>query len=77
MRKRFGVGKPRCLQGQPAALWAALIMLWDLFLVAMGGTAGVSSLIPSLSKPSTGSTLAFKKIGFAGKPRSIQGIAAF
>ena len=42
MRKRFGVGKPRCLQGQPAALWAALIMLWDLLasLMQLPGTAG-------------------------------------
>jgi transposase len=30
MRKRFGVGKPRCLQGQPAALWAAFVVLLDL-----------------------------------------------
>jgi len=29
MRNRFGVGKPRCLQGRPAALWAALIALLD------------------------------------------------
>ena len=42
MRKRFGVGKPRCLQGQPAALWAALILLWDLLasLMRLPGTAG-------------------------------------
>jgi len=32
MRKRFGVGKPRCLQGRPAALWAALITLLDAVL---------------------------------------------
>ena len=30
MRKRFGVGKPRCLQGQPAALLAAFFALLDL-----------------------------------------------
>jgi transposase len=30
MRKRFGVGKPRCLQGQPAALSAAFVALLDL-----------------------------------------------
>jgi transposase len=30
MRKRFTVGKPRCLQGQPAALWAAFVVLLDL-----------------------------------------------
>jgi len=35
MRKRFGVGKPRCLQGQSAALWAALITIWDLLASLM------------------------------------------
>ena len=30
MRKRFGVGKPRCLQGRSAALWAALAMILDM-----------------------------------------------
>jgi transposase len=35
MRKRFGVGKPRCLQGQSAALWAALVTLWDLVALLM------------------------------------------
>jgi transposase len=30
MRKLFGVGKPRCLQGQSAALWAAFVALIDL-----------------------------------------------
>ena len=35
MRKRFGVGKPRCLQGQSAALRAALITLWDLLASLM------------------------------------------
>jgi transposase len=34
MRKRFGVGKPRCLQGLSAALWAAAIALIDM-LVAL------------------------------------------
>jgi hypothetical protein len=35
MRKCFGVGKPRCLQGRPAALWAALVTLWDLLASLM------------------------------------------
>jgi transposase len=32
MRTRFGVGKPRCLQGRVVALWAALIALCDWVL---------------------------------------------
>jgi transposase len=41
MRKRFGVGKPRCLQDQSAALWAALITVWNLLasLLRLPGTA--------------------------------------
>jgi hypothetical protein len=35
MRKRFGVGKPRCLQGQSAALWAAFVALIDLVAAIM------------------------------------------
>ena len=35
MRKRFGVGKPRCLQGQSAALWAAFVTLIDLVAAIM------------------------------------------
>jgi transposase len=52
MRKRFGVGKPRCLQGQ-AALWAALIALWDLLasLMRLPGTAG-HEIRPDLIQPS-------------------------
>jgi transposase len=29
MRNRFGIGKPRCLQGRAAALWAALVLILD------------------------------------------------
>jgi transposase len=29
MRKRYGIGKPRCLQGRAAALWAALAVMLD------------------------------------------------
>ena len=32
MRKRFGVGKPRCLQGRKAALWAALRALLEVLV---------------------------------------------
>ena len=35
MRKCFGVGKPRCLQGQSAALWAALVTLRDVLASLM------------------------------------------
>jgi len=35
MRKRFGVGKPRCLQGHSAALWAAFMALIDLMAAIM------------------------------------------
>lgn len=35
MRKRFGVGKPRCLQGLSAALWAAFVGLFDLVAAIM------------------------------------------
>jgi transposase len=35
MRKCFGVGKPRCLQGRSAALWAALIALIDALIVVL------------------------------------------
>jgi len=36
MRKRFGVGKPRCLQGRSAALWAAFLMLLDRLVGSLG-----------------------------------------
>jgi transposase len=36
MRKRFGVGKPRCLQGRSAALWAAFLTLLDRLLGSLG-----------------------------------------
>ena len=39
MRKRFGVGKPRCLQGRSAALWAAFLALFDR-IVGLVGLAG-------------------------------------
>jgi transposase len=32
MRKRFGVGKPRCLQGRKAALWAAFRALLEVLV---------------------------------------------
>lgn len=35
MRKLLGVGKPRCLQGQSAGLWAALVTLWGLLASLM------------------------------------------
>lgn len=35
MRKRFGVGKPRCLQGRSAALRAAVITLIDALIALM------------------------------------------
>lgn len=35
MRKRFGVGKPRCLQGLSAALWAAAIAFIDTLVAFM------------------------------------------
>jgi transposase len=42
MRTCFGVGKPRCLQGQSAALWAALVTLLSLLasLMRLPGSAG-------------------------------------
>jgi transposase len=41
MRDRFGMGKPRCLQGRPAALGAAFVTLSDLVasLMRLPGTA--------------------------------------
>jgi transposase len=57
MRKCFGVGKPRCLQGRKAtlaALWAALIALLDT-LIAAGKTLGAgvapSSTLPAPRSP--------------------------
>jgi transposase len=57
MRKCFGVGKPRCLQGRKAtlgALWAALIALLDT-LIAAGKTLGAgvapSSTLPTPRSP--------------------------
>ena len=51
MRKRFGVGKPRCLQGQSAALWAALIALLDLLasLMRLPGSA-IREIRPGLAR---------------------------
>jgi transposase len=36
MRKCFGVGKPRCLQGAAAALWAAFLALLDALTSTLG-----------------------------------------
>jgi transposase len=36
MRKCFGVGKPRCLQGVAAALWAAFLALLDTLTSILG-----------------------------------------
>jgi len=41
MRKLFGVGKPRCLQGQSAALWAAFATLIDVVAAIMRLPASV------------------------------------
>jgi len=52
MRKRFGVGKPRCLQGQPAALWAAFVALLDLVAAILRlppVVAGAERLAPAPS----------------------------
>jgi transposase len=35
MRVRFGVGKPRCLQGRAAALWAVILVLLDRLLASL------------------------------------------
>ncbi len=35
MRRRFGVGKPRCAQGRAAALWAAFVAMVDTLLTLM------------------------------------------
>jgi transposase len=35
MRVRFGVGKPRCLQGRATALWAVLLVLLDRLLASL------------------------------------------
>jgi transposase len=53
MRKRFGVGKPRCLQGHSAALWAALVTLWDLLasLMRLPGTADPENQQASVQSP--------------------------
>ena len=53
MRKCFGVGKPRCLQGHSAALWAALITLWNLLasLMRQPGTADRENLQPPGQSP--------------------------
>jgi transposase len=48
MRKRFGVGKPRCLQGRSAALWAAFLMLLD----RLAGSLGLSEAIDAAFSPS-------------------------
>jgi transposase len=49
MRKSFGVGKPRCLQGRAAALWATLTSLMDVLaaLLRLPGSPrrGAESLI--------------------------------
>jgi transposase len=52
MRKRFGVGKPRCLQGRPAALWAAFVALLDLVAAILRlppVVAGTDRLAPAPS----------------------------
>ena len=53
MRTRYGVGKPRCLQGQSAALWAALVSLWELLasLMRLPGTAGRENQQASVQSP--------------------------
>jgi transposase len=35
MRTRFGIGKPRCLQGRAAALWAALVIILDAIVALL------------------------------------------
>jgi len=50
MRQRFGVGKPRCLQGRSAALWAALTVLLDVLasIMRLPGTIGRKNpLVPT------------------------------
>ena len=47
MRKRFGVGKPRCLQGRSAALWAVFLMLLDRLV----GSLGLSGAIDAAFSP--------------------------
>jgi len=53
MRKRFGVGKPRCLQGLSAALWAALVMLGDLLasLMRLPGRTNRENQQPTCQSP--------------------------
>jgi transposase len=53
MRKCYGVGKPRCLQGQSAALWAALVSLWQLLasLMRLPGTADRENQQASVQSP--------------------------
>jgi transposase len=52
MRRRFGVGKPRCLQGGLAALWAAFTALLDVVAAIMrlpGSVARKNQLAPARS----------------------------
>ena len=53
MRKCFGVGKPRCLQGQSAALWAALVTLWNLLasLMRLPGHADRENQLAPIQSP--------------------------
>jgi len=53
MRKRFGVGKPRCLQGCSAALWAAMIIFLDALAALLRTPASNSNVIcrPSWQTP--------------------------
>ena len=50
MRSRFGFGKPRCLQGRAAALWAALIALLDC-LAALLWLPGRDSPSTEIARP--------------------------
>jgi transposase len=47
MRKRFGVGKPRCLQGRSAALWAAFLSLFDRIVGWVGLAGAIDAALPS------------------------------
>jgi hypothetical protein len=41
MRQRFGIGKPRCLQGEGAGLWAAIATVFHVFVVVIHAIAAV------------------------------------
>jgi hypothetical protein len=53
MRKRFGVGKPRCLQGRSAALWAVFLMLLDRHVDSLGLSGAIDAAFspPRCSNP--------------------------